>query len=78
MKKKPIYFYCWIMLGGRVGYQTWQEFCCVWFELVCHKCLGQSGEERWKFFFLILDASEGTDTQTHATNRHCDSMVESA
>ena len=28
---------------GRDGYQALQEFCCVWLELVCHKCLGQSG-----------------------------------
>ena len=33
----------WTVVGGRVGYQAWQEFCCVWLELVCHKCLGQSG-----------------------------------
>ena len=31
------------MVGGRVGYQAWEEFCCVWLELVCHECLGQSG-----------------------------------
>ena len=31
------------VVGGRVGYQAWQELCCVWLELVCHKCLGQSG-----------------------------------
>ena len=23
--------------------QAWQEFCCVWLQLVCHECLGQSG-----------------------------------
>ena len=33
----------WTVVGGRVGYQAWQEFCCVWLELVCHECLGQSG-----------------------------------
>ena len=31
------------MVGGRVGYQAWKEFGCVWLELVCHECLGQSG-----------------------------------
>ena len=35
-------FLLWIVVGGRVGYQAWQEFCYVWLELVCHKCLGQS------------------------------------
>ena len=30
------------MVGGRVGYLAWQEFCRVWLELVCHECLGQS------------------------------------
>ena len=23
----------WAVIGGGVGYQVWQEFCCVWFEL---------------------------------------------
>ena len=41
------------MVGDRVGYQAWQEFCHVWLEFVCHECLGQSGiwtsfdEELW-------------------------------
>ena len=30
------------VVGGRVDYQAWQEFCRVLLELVCHKCLGQS------------------------------------
>ena len=31
------------VVGGRVGYQGWHEFCCVWLDLVCQECLGQSG-----------------------------------
>ena len=31
------------MVGGRVGYQAWQEFFCVSLELVCYECLGQLG-----------------------------------
>ena len=42
-EKKPIYFLLWTMGGGRVGYQALRELCCVWLELECHKCLGQSG-----------------------------------
>ena len=42
-EKNLFTFLLWIVVGGRVGYQAWQEFCCVWLELVCHKCLGQSG-----------------------------------
>ena len=41
-RKKPNLLLLWTVVGGRVGYQAWQEFCCVWLELVCHKCLGQS------------------------------------
>ena len=35
--------FLWTVVGGRVGYQAWQDFCCIWLELVCHECLGQSG-----------------------------------
>ena len=31
------------VVGNRVDYQAWKELCCVWLELVCHECLGQSG-----------------------------------
>ena len=42
MKQNTIYFY-WSVIGSRVDYQAWQEFCCVCLELMCHECLGQSG-----------------------------------
>ena len=31
------------MVGDRIGSQAWQEFFCVWLELVCNECLGKSG-----------------------------------
>ena len=39
----PYLLLLWTVVGGRVGYKAWQEFCCVCLELVCHKCLGVSG-----------------------------------
>ena len=42
-RKIQICFYCGLWFGGRVGHQAWQEFCCVWLELLCHEFLGQSG-----------------------------------
>ena len=36
------------IIGGRVGYQAWQEFRCVWLELVGQECLEKSGI--WKNF----------------------------
>ena len=42
-EKKLFLLLLWAVVGGRVGYQALQEFCCVWLELVCHKCFGQSG-----------------------------------
>ena len=51
-KEKPYLLLLWTMVGGRVGYQAWQEFCCVWLEFVCHDCLGQSG--LWTSFDLEL------------------------
>ena len=41
--EKPYLLLLWTVVGGRVGYQAWQESCCVWLELVCCECLGQSG-----------------------------------
>ena len=40
-KKKPYILLLWTMVGGRVGYQVWPEFSCVW--LLGRECLGQSG-----------------------------------
>ena len=42
-RKKPYLLLLWTVVGDGVGYQAWQEFCCVWLELACHECLGQSG-----------------------------------
>ena len=42
-RTKPYLLLYWTVVGGRVDYQAWQEFFCVWLELVCHKCLVQSG-----------------------------------
>ena len=41
--RNPYSLLLWTVVGGRVGYKAWQEFCCVCLELVCHKCLGVSG-----------------------------------
>ena len=41
--EKNKFLLLWTAVGGIVGYQVWQEFCCVWLEFVCHECLGQSG-----------------------------------
>ena len=35
--KRTYLLLLWTMVGGRVGYQAWQEFCCVWLELVCQQ-----------------------------------------
>ena len=40
---KPYLLLLGTIVGGRVGYLAWQEFCCAWLELVCHECLGKSG-----------------------------------
>ena len=42
-EEKLYLFLLWTMVWGGLGYQVWQEFCCVWLELVSHECLGQSG-----------------------------------
>ena len=47
-RQKPYSLLLWTMVGGRVGYKVWQKFCCVWLQLVCHECLGQSGI--WRSF----------------------------
>ena len=41
--EKPYLLLFWTVVGGRVGYQAWYESCCVWLEMVCYECLGQSG-----------------------------------
>ena len=41
--EKTLFTLLWNVIGGRVGYQAWQNICCVWLKLVCHKCLWQSG-----------------------------------
>ena len=44
---------------GKVGYRAWQVFCYVWWELVWHECLGQSGiltrlkGELWIFSLFV-------------------------
>ena len=35
------YFYCGLWFVGILGNQAWHKFCYVWFQLVCHECLGQ-------------------------------------
>ena len=33
----------WTVIGGRVGYHGWTEFCYDWLKLDCCECLVQSG-----------------------------------
>ena len=39
-QKKPYLLLLWTVVGGRVGNQAWQEFCCVWCSWCATSVLG--------------------------------------